>query len=169
MRWDVGHLRRGIRPFYVQKPKFSEDYPEAAIREGADELTLRAEEVGTLTCINIDHVEDDRWEPLLVDADWHAFCQAIYKGIKGTEWEELYCHYREMSRAPGAKKPSESQKAKAFRAMKAAKDREEEHYDPARKNHILGRKQTRLELWEEHLKDPIIALEKALKCSENPC
>ena len=31
---DVGHLRRGIRPFYVQKPKFSEDYPEAAIRKG---------------------------------------------------------------------------------------------------------------------------------------
>ena len=42
---DVGHLRRGIRPFCVQKPKFCEDYPEAAIREGADELTLRAEEV----------------------------------------------------------------------------------------------------------------------------
>ena len=36
---DVGHLRRGLRPFHVQKPKFSEDYPEAAIREGADELT----------------------------------------------------------------------------------------------------------------------------------
>ena len=69
----------------------------------------------------------------------------------------------------GAKKPSESQKAKAFWAMKAAKDREEEHYDPARKDNILGRKQTRLELWEEHLKDPIIALEKALTCSENPC
>ena len=30
------------------------------------------------------------------------------------------------------------------------------------------RKQTRLELWEEHLKDPIIALDKALKCLENP-
>ena len=28
-------------------------------------------------------------------------------------------------------------------------------------------KKTRLELWEEHLKDPIIALDKAFKCSEN--
>ena len=25
---------------------------------------------------------------------------------------------------------------------------------------------TRLELWEEHLKDPIVALDKALKCAE---
>ena len=52
---DVGHLRKGTRTFYVQKPNFSEDYPEAAIREGADELTLRAEEVKTLkACINVD-------------------------------------------------------------------------------------------------------------------
>ena len=77
---DVGHLRKGKRPFKVQKPNFSEDYPEAAIREGADELTLRVEEVGTL-----DHIEDDRWGPPLVDADWHAFCQAIYKGFEGEE------------------------------------------------------------------------------------
>ena len=27
---------------------------------------------------------------------------------------------------------------------------------------------TRLELWEEHLKDPIMALDKALKCLEKP-
>ena len=61
---DVGHLSKGKRPFKVQKPNISEDYPEAAIREGADELTLRVEEVGTL-----DHIEDDRWGPPLVDAD----------------------------------------------------------------------------------------------------
>ena len=89
--------------------------PEAAIREGADELTLRAEEVGTLkSCINIDHIEDDRWRPPLVDADWHALCQAVYPGIEGEEWEDLYCHCREMSRAAGVKKPSESQKARVL-------------------------------------------------------
>ena len=49
--------------------------------EGADDLTLRAEEVRTLkACVDTDHIEDDRWRPPLVDADWHAFCQAIYKG-----------------------------------------------------------------------------------------
>ena len=29
------------------------------------------------------------------------------------------------------------------------------------------RNKTRLELWEEHLKHPIVALDKALKCAEN--
>ena len=89
--------------------------------------------------------------------------------IEESEWEELYFHYREMSKATGAQKPSESQKAKALWAMKAAKDREEEFYDPARKDNILGRKQTKLELCKEHLEDPIMALDKALKCLENPC
>ena len=59
-----------------------------------------------------------------MDADWHAFCHAISKGIGGSEWDELYHHYREMSKVAGARKPSESQKAKALWAMKAAKDRE---------------------------------------------
>ena len=66
-----------------------------------------------------------------------------------------------MSKATGANKPSESQKGKALLAMKAAEDRGEEYYDPARKEDILERTKTRLELWEEHLKDPMIALEKA--------
>ena len=63
--------------------------------------------------------------------------------------------------------PGGSQKAKALWAMKAASDRGEEQYDPARKEEILGRTTTRLELWEEHLKDPA-ALAKALECLENP-
>ena len=50
-----------------------------------------------------------------------------------------------------------------------AKDRKEEFNDPARKDHILGRNTTRLELWEEHIKDPIVALDKALKCVEDKC
>ena len=81
--------------------------------------------------------------------------------------EELYHYYSEMNKAAGAKKPCESQKAKALWAMKAAQDRGDEFYDSARKENILGRKQTRLELWGEHLKDPIEALDKALKCLED--
>ena len=38
--------------------------------------------------------------------------------------------------------------------MKAARGRDEEFYDPARKEDILGRTKTSLKLWEEHLKDP---------------
>ena len=44
------------------------------------------------------------WGPPLVYADWHALCQAIYAGIEGEEWEELYFHCREMSKAAGAKR-----------------------------------------------------------------
>ena len=47
--------------------------------------------------------------------------------------------------------------------MKAAKDAGEEY----RKGNIQGRNETILALWEEHLKDPIVALDKALKCVEN--
>ena len=75
-----------------------------------------------------------------------------------------------MSKAAGAGKPSESQKAKALWVMMAATDTGgvEKFCDPARKDdNILGRNQTRLELWEKHLKDPIIALDKALKCLED--
>ena len=42
---DVGGLRRGTKSIRV-KPQFRETSPEAVIGEGADELTLRAEEVG---------------------------------------------------------------------------------------------------------------------------
>ena len=52
--------------------------------------------------------------------------------------------------------------------MKAARDREDEFDDSTRKENILGRKQTRLDLWEEHLKDPITVPDKALKCVWNP-
>ena len=77
----------------------------------------------------------------------------------------MYGHYKEMSKAASLKKPNESEKAKAFWRMKAAKDRREDFYDPERKDNILGRKKT----WEEHLKNPIVALDKALKCLESSC
>ena len=37
---DVGDLCQGTRSLPVQKPQFSESFPEAAVREGADELTV---------------------------------------------------------------------------------------------------------------------------------
>ena len=51
--------------------------------------------------------------------------------------------------------------------MKSAKDRREDFYDAARKDNILIRNKTRLELWEEHFKDPLVALDKAPKCVES--
>ena len=78
---DVGGLRRGTKSICVQKKKqqFSEPFPEAVIREGADELTLRAEEVGSLrTFIDAKHIQLE---------SWHAVCQAICKGIEEKQCE----------------------------------------------------------------------------------
>ena len=94
------------------------------------------------------YIEFERWEPPLVVSDCYGFSQATSKGIEGEEWEELYCHHRDMSKATGAKKPSESQKAKALWAMKAAKDEGDVNSDPARKEDIFGRTRTRLDLWK---------------------
>ena len=65
------------------------------VRESPDELTLRAEEVGTWkSYINVDHIAKGRWGLHLVDYDWHAF----------RLWRELYDAYKVMSRAVGVKK-----------------------------------------------------------------
>ena len=79
----------------------------------------------------------------------------------------MHDSYKVMSKAVGVKKPQEAQKARDLWAMKAAMDRREEFYDPARKDNSLGRHKTLLEMWEEHLKDPIEALDKALKCVQD--
>ena len=39
--------------------------------------------------------------------------------------------------------------------------------DPEREDNILEKNKTRLALWEKHFKDPIVALDTALKCVEN--
>ena len=150
---EVGHLSEGLGTVRVRRPKGSEGYPE-----------VRAEEVGTWkSYINVDHIAKERWGSPLVHTEGHAFCQALHKGRR-----ELYDAYKDMSRAVGVKKPQEAQKAKALWTMKAAKDAgEEEYYDPTREDNILGRNKTRLALWEEHLKDPIGTLDKALKFVEN--
>ena len=64
---------------------------------------------------DVNHIKPERWCPLLVDADWHAFCQVLCKGIEGEDWEEMYDSYKVMSEALGGpKKPQEAQKAKAL-------------------------------------------------------
>ena len=103
---EVGHLRRGPRPFNVVTPKMNGDRSQV-LREGAPNLTLRAEEFGTLkACINVDHIDQIFGGPPLVDADWYAFCQPIYERFEESEWAELPHHYRKVRKAAGAKIPS---------------------------------------------------------------
>ena len=85
--------------FKVRRPKGSEGCPEVTVRESPGELTRRAEEVGTWKMyINVHHIGKYRLGPLLVDYDWYAFCQALYIGIEGEDWGELYDAYKEISR-----------------------------------------------------------------------
>ena len=111
----------------------------------------------------MNHIQEERWGHRLVDYDWYSFCQASYKDIEGEDWGEMFEAYKEVSRAVGVKKPQEAQKADALWKMKAAGEAGEEYYDSTREDDIKGRNKTRLALWEEHLKDPIVALDKAPK------
>ena len=54
------------------------------------EYTSRAHEGVLRTFTDTSIVGDQRWEPPPVDADWHAFCQAIFQGVEGPEWEAMY-------------------------------------------------------------------------------
>ena len=90
----------------------------------------------------------------------HAFCRAIFKGIEGSEWGELYDYHKEMGRAAAPRKPNESHKSESPLENERGKGSGEFFCDPQRKDNILERNKTRLELWEEHLKDPIVALDR---------
>ena len=66
---------------------------------GADELTLRSGEEGTQRAfIGATNVGVDE-ELRLVDEDWHASCQAIFRGVDGEKWERLYHKYVELHQA----------------------------------------------------------------------
>ena len=45
---EIGDLEKTQESLSVMNPKFTTDFPEAAVREGADQLTLRAEEEDVL-------------------------------------------------------------------------------------------------------------------------
>ena len=102
----VGELEKNMESRKVVMPKFTTDFPEAVAREGSDELTLRADEEGALRIfIDTTNVGDKkRWEPPLVDGDWHAICQAIFQGVEGSQWETVFYKYVELHKAAKFKK-----------------------------------------------------------------
>ena len=60
------------------------------------------------TYINVNHIAEERWGLTLVDEgedDKYAFCLALYRGIEGEDWSEMYEAYKEMSRDACVKKP----------------------------------------------------------------
>ena len=137
----MGTLEGRLGVLEGTKAKGEDLYPEVPIRESLEDLTLRANEVGTWkSCINVDHIAKERWGRPLVDADWHAFCQAIYKGIQGGDWEELNDWLqRNGAGQRGLRSHRRPKKQKPFGKMEAAKDAGEEYYDPNRKDNIFER------------------------------
>ena len=58
---ESGDLEKTLESLSVVKQKFTADFPEAVVCQGADELTLRREEEGIVrTFINTTQVGDNR-------------------------------------------------------------------------------------------------------------
>ena len=54
-----------------------------------------------------------RWQTVdgchRVNEDRHASCQAMYKGVEGSEWDVMYFQYVEMHKAVNLKTPGGQQ------------------------------------------------------------
>ena len=70
------------------------------LREGAGDVTMRAEVVNTLkACNNVDPIKDNSWGPPLVDADWHHIFGTMPETSRPQAIELTTFH--EMPRAKG--------------------------------------------------------------------
>ena len=117
------------------------------------------------TFIDTSNVGDKKWRPPQVDSDWHAFCQAIFQGIEGSEWEAMYYQYKDVHQAVKSNKSNDNKKANVLWDMEEAKDRGTNNCDtnPKKKK---TRAQIRLNMWAIHLKSPTAALAKAFEGRE---
>ena len=79
------------------------------------------------------------------------------KELKGKNGKS--CTVTSETRARQQEPKSQESKSESPLGDEGGQGKGEIHYDPARKEDILGRTKTRLGLWEEHLKDPVNALE----------
>ena len=96
----VGDVEKNMESKEVVKPKFTTDFPDAVVREGADVLTLRADEEGALRTWETKNGSHRLW----MRTGWHAICQAINKGVEGAEWETMYYKHAELHQAVKCKK-----------------------------------------------------------------
>ena len=80
---EIDDLEKNSEAINVVRYKFN-------IRERVGELMLRGGEGGVQRFfINTFIVEAARWRPPFVDEDWHAICQANFKGPRGSGVGEL--------------------------------------------------------------------------------
>ena len=110
------------------------------------------------------------WEtaqkPPLVDEDWHAICQAIYKGVEGPECENMYCTFVELQRAVNRKKPGVNKKARALWSMRDAKENGEAHNDQSSERQIENRTAVWQAVEEAGMSSPTAHRERTKRTAE---
>ena len=92
----MGDLEKHREAARVVKPRFDlETYPSARVRQGAHELTLRADEKGKAHSTK--EINCAKWSPSRVDEEWHALCQALYRCVEVDEWYKMYETRKELN------------------------------------------------------------------------
>ena len=137
----------------VVKPKFTTDFLEAVVREGTDELTLRADE--------------GRY-----DGHLHRRRGGGRQHVGAPLVDEIGTpSARPFSKvqAVKCKKSVENEKANALWSLKEAKDKGIDFYDLGSVQKSQTRPHVRLDLWAIHLWSPPAALADALKRTERRC
>ena len=103
-----------------------------------------------------------------MDEDWHAICQANYKGVEGADWEQLCFKFVEMNKEMNIRSPGGSSKAKMLWTLSEARGRGDAHSDQTYATKIVRRQEDRQELRRAHLKSPTFALPEA-RCGGWKC
>ena len=122
---EVGDIEKKLVSKPVVRPKFTTQFPEAVVREGADEVTLREEEEEEEEGIlhRYHECERQQMEATARGCGLARKCQAIFEGVEGSEWEAMYYKKKELQQAVKFKKSEENKNAKALWALKEAKDK----------------------------------------------
>ena len=104
----IGELEKNSKAIKAVGPKFDGGrFSRHGAPRRVDELRCSRGEEGVLrTFIDTTNVEDS-WGPPLLDEDWHAVFQAIYRCVDGSgNWRRLYYKFVEMNKAVNVRHPS---------------------------------------------------------------
>ena len=149
----VGDLEKTQESRPVVKPKFTTDFPEAVVREGANELT--PEEGITNETVDGGCRQLTRTGTLSV--------MPVFKESKDQSGQPCIVDTRTCMKQDEGKKSGENKKADVLWALKEATNRGVDFYDASHEKEIKTRAHVRLDVWAIHLKKSTTALAKTLE------
>ena len=119
---QVGELEKNTEAIKVVRPKFNNAiFAKTIGRDVVDELRLRTREAGmSRTFTDTTNVGTSRWEPPVVDEDWHAIGQASGRGVEG----EVAVH-----KAVNVRHPNVSSRGKMLWEVSEATGRDDAYKD----------------------------------------